>query len=146
MGYVPHTRSRLGARAIHDCLLISETPCACRCEGFFLFCGCGCKIVSPTNAPTKHPQKIKKLIINILHVVFEFPHIIAFNNGAARKSGLDEIGTHTLRKTFGYHVYQRTKDMATLQMIFNHSHQSMTVRYIGITQDLIDDAVSGFSL
>ncbi|MFF0825964.1 tyrosine-type recombinase/integrase [Brevibacillus sp. NPDC003359] len=67
-------------------------------------------------------------------------------NGAARKIGLDEIGTHTLRKTFGYHFYQRTKDIATLQMIFNHSHPSITLRYIGITQDLIDDAVSGFSL
>lgn len=67
-------------------------------------------------------------------------------NGTARKVGLSEIGTHTLRKTFGYHFYQRTKDIATLQMIFNHSHPSITLRYIGITQDLIDDAVSGFSL
>lgn len=67
-------------------------------------------------------------------------------NGAARKVGLSEIGTHTLRKTFGYHFYQRTKDIATLQMIFNHSHPSITLRYIGITQDLIDDAVNRFSL
>lgn len=67
-------------------------------------------------------------------------------NGAARKVGLSEIGTHTLRKTFGYHFYQRTKDIATLQMIFNHSHPSITLRYIGITQDLIDEAVDGFSL
>lgn len=67
-------------------------------------------------------------------------------NGAARKVGLSEIGTHTLRKTFGYHFYQRTRDIATLQMIFNHSHPSITLRYIGITQDLIDEAVDGFSL
>ncbi|WP_281868273.1 site-specific integrase [Brevibacillus parabrevis] len=67
-------------------------------------------------------------------------------NGAAKKIGLSEIGTHTLRKTFGYHFYQRTKDIATLQMIFNHSHPSITLRYIGITQDLIDDAVNRFSL
>ncbi|MBY0052309.1 site-specific integrase [Brevibacillus agri] len=67
-------------------------------------------------------------------------------NGAARKIGLSEIGTHTLRKTFGYHFYQRTRDIATLQMIFNHSHPSITLRYIGITQDLIDEAVDGFSL
>ncbi|MDH6351899.1 site-specific integrase [Brevibacillus sp. 1238] len=67
-------------------------------------------------------------------------------NGAAKKIGLSEIGTHTLRKTFGYHFYQRTKDIATLQMIFNHSHPSITLRYIGITQDLIDEAVDGFSL
>ncbi|WP_412679459.1 tyrosine-type recombinase/integrase [Brevibacillus fortis] len=67
-------------------------------------------------------------------------------NGAARKIVLDEIGTHTLRKTFGYHFYQRTKDIVTLQMILNHSHPSITLLYIGLTQDLIDDVVSGFSL
>lgn len=33
--------------------------------------------------------------------------------------GRDDIGTHTLRKTFGYHYYQQTKDIGTL-MIFNH--------------------------
>ncbi|MDR7318888.1 tyrosine-type recombinase/integrase [Brevibacillus nitrificans] len=67
-------------------------------------------------------------------------------NGAARKIGLHEIGTHTLRKTFGYHFYQKTKDVATLQMIFNHSHPSITLRYIGINQDLMDEAVDQFSL
>lgn len=67
-------------------------------------------------------------------------------NGTARKIGLTEVGTHTLRKTFGYHFYQRTRDIATLQMIFNHSHPSITLRYIGITQDLIDQAVDDFSL
>lgn len=67
-------------------------------------------------------------------------------NGAARKIGLSEIGTHSLRKSFGYHFYQRTRDIATLQMIFNHSHPSITLRYIGITQDLIDEAVDQFSL
>ncbi|GED55756.1 site-specific integrase [Brevibacillus borstelensis] len=67
-------------------------------------------------------------------------------NGTARKIGLSEVGTHTLRKTFGYHFYQRTRDIATLQMIFNHSHPAITLRYIGITQDLIDEAVDGFSL
>lgn len=39
---------------------------------------------------------------------------------AAEKCDLDEIGTHTLRKTFGYHFYQQYKDVALLQDIFNH--------------------------
>ncbi|MDR3265453.1 MAG: tyrosine-type recombinase/integrase, partial [Synergistaceae bacterium] len=30
-------------------------------------------------------------------------------SAAARQAGLNEIGTHTLRKTFGYHAYRRTK-------------------------------------
>jgi integrase len=36
-------------------------------------------------------------------------------NAAAAEVGLCEIGTHTLRKTFGYHFYKRYKDVALLQ-------------------------------
>ena len=38
-------------------------------------------------------------------------------NGAAKKSGVLEIGTHTLRKTFGYHFYKRIYGVALLQRI-----------------------------
>lgn len=64
----------------------------------------------------------------------------------ATKIGLEEIGTHTLRKTFGYHFYQKTKDVALLQQLFNHSSPSITLRYIGINQDIIDNAYDNFSL
>lgn len=57
-----------------------------------------------------------------------------------------DIGTHTMRKTFGYHYYKRTKDVAALQEIFNHSAPSITKRYIGITQDEIDESLIGFKL
>jgi integrase len=67
-------------------------------------------------------------------------------NDAAAKVGLDEIGTHTLRKTFGYHFYQKTKDVALLQELFNHSAPSVTLRYIGINQDVMDRAIDDFSL
>ena len=67
-------------------------------------------------------------------------------NQAARQVGLSDIGTHTLRKTFGYHFYQRTKDVALLQKVFNHSSPSITLRYIGIDQDVIDKAIEGFRL
>ena len=33
----------------------------------------------------------------------------------AKKVGLEEIGTHTLRKTFGYWHYKQHKDIALLQ-------------------------------
>ena len=59
---------------------------------------------------------------------------------------MGEIGTHTLRKTFGYHHYKENKDVAMLQEIYNHSGPSVTLRYIGITQDEIDDSYRGFSL
>ncbi|MFC0417917.1 site-specific integrase [Cytobacillus solani] len=67
-------------------------------------------------------------------------------NAAAQEVGLSEIGTHTLRKTFGYHFYQKYKDVAVLQQIFNHSSPAVTMRYIGINQDIMDEAVDGFSL
>ncbi len=65
---------------------------------------------------------------------------------AAKKSGLSEIGTHTLRKTFGYHFYKKTKDIALLQELFNHSAPSVTLKYIGINQDIMDNALEDFSL
>jgi integrase len=60
--------------------------------------------------------------------------------------GLDSIGTHTMRKTFGYHFYQRTKDIATLQLLMNHSSPRVTMKYIGILQDEMDFAMRGFKL
>ena len=61
--------------------------------------------------------------------------------------GLEEkIGTHSMRKTFGYHHYQQFKDIAILQKIFNHSSQQITMRYIGIEQDQIDYSYNNFIL
>ena len=67
-------------------------------------------------------------------------------NKVADKLGIGEIGTHTLRKTFGYHFYQKTKDVALLQELFNHSAPSVTLRYIGINQDIMDRAMDDFKL
>jgi integrase len=62
-------------------------------------------------------------------------------NRAAREAGIkDRIGTHTLRKTFGYHNYRRGFDIVKLQQIFNHSSPAITLHYIGFTQDEIDEA------
>ena len=56
-------------------------------------------------------------------------------SNAGKEFGLDAIGTHTLRKTWGYHTYQLTKDVVAIQEILNHSSQSITLRYIGVNQD-----------
>jgi integrase len=71
-------------------------------------------------------------------------HII---NEAAKACGVEgSIGTHTLRKTFGYHFYQTSKDVAMLQYIFGHSSPSITLRYIGINDDMVDEALENFVL
>lgn len=67
-------------------------------------------------------------------------------NKAAAAVGLEEIGTHTLRKTFGYHFYRKNQNVAMLQQLFNHSSPSITMRYIGITQDEIAAEWSDFAL
>lgn len=68
-------------------------------------------------------------------------------NNAARTVGIkDSIGTHTLRKTFGYHAYQQGTDITLLQKVFNHSAPSITLRYIGITQDDIDQVYINLNL
>lgn len=51
-------------------------------------------------------------------------------NETARAIGLEDIGTHSMRKSFGYHHYQQNKDVALLQTIFNHSSPSITLKYI----------------
>lgn len=65
---------------------------------------------------------------------------------AAEYFGLMNIGTHTLRKTFGYHFYMQTKDIVTLQKIFNHSDPSITLIYIGIEQSKINEKMNKFKL
>lgn len=66
---------------------------------------------------------------------------------ACKNAGLEEkVGTHTMRKTFGYHHYKKYKDVAMLQKIFNHSNPEVTLRYIGIEQDQIDKSYSNFIL
>lgn len=66
---------------------------------------------------------------------------------SCKLAGLPEkVGTHTMRKTFGYHHYQKFKDVAILQKIFNHSSPQVTLRYIGIEQDQIDESYTNFVL
>lgn len=68
-------------------------------------------------------------------------------NQAAKIAKLSmKIGTHTMRKTFGFHFYRQTKDIALLQVLFNHSSPSVTLRYIGIDQNILDSAMEKFVL
>ena len=68
-------------------------------------------------------------------------------NDVAKSVGIKEkIGTHTLRKTFGYHAYNNGYDIAIIQKLFNHSSPAVTLRYIGITQEELDDVYLSFDL
>lgn len=61
---------------------------------------------------------------------------------AAEEIGYTErIGTHSLRKTFGFRHYQQYKDVAELQIIFNHDSQNETLRYIGVMSEKIEQGI-----
>ena len=56
------------------------------------------------------------------------------------------FGTHTLRKTMAYHRYINNVPLETLQKLLNHSSSSITLRYIGITKEVITDCYNAINL
>lgn len=48
------------------------------------------------------------------------------------------LGTHSMRKTRGYFLYQATKDIGRVMKMLRHTSEGVTLRYIGITQDEVD--------
>lgn len=57
-------------------------------------------------------------------------------NKAAKEAGITgKIGTHTLRKTFGYHAYRKGIAISIIAKIFNHHSSSETLHYIGIDKN-----------
>jgi integrase len=68
-------------------------------------------------------------------------------NKAAKMVDIEDgIGTHTMRKTFGYWHYKQFKDVGQLQMILNHAHPEITLKYIGITAEEIENNLNHFVL
>ena len=66
---------------------------------------------------------------------------------SAKSVGIKEnIGTHTLRKTWGYHAWQQGFSPALIMETLNHSNLSMTKRYLGIRQDEINDLYSNLNI
>lgn len=63
----------------------------------------------------------------------------------SEKIGLDSkgvnVGTHSMRKTAGYFMYQNTHDIVAIQKAFNHSNTRITERYIGVEQDEINAVI-----
>lgn len=71
--------------------------------------------------------------------------------GIAKDVGLGmRVSTHTLRKTFCYHQMvmsgNDSRKLLLLQKIMNHSSPAITLEYIGITAEEIDEAYRGLNL
>lgn len=70
---------------------------------------------------------------------------------AADEAGIEKnICSHTLRKTFGFWAWHNAEDknkaLVTLQMLFNHSDTSTTLKYIGILNSEIEDMFNSVDL
>ncbi|MDR1040888.1 MAG: tyrosine-type recombinase/integrase [Deltaproteobacteria bacterium] len=61
---------------------------------------------------------------------------------AADALGLERVSTHSMRKSFGYHLYRDTaKDLALVQKALGHRTSDITLRYIGLDDADVDAAV-----
>ena len=49
------------------------------------------------------------------------------------------VSCHSLRKTFGYLAWKADIPPMVIMRVFNHSSLAVTQRYLGVTQDDIDD-------
>lgn len=62
---------------------------------------------------------------------------------AANIIGIENFGTHSLRKTWGYWTYKISRyNIGLIMDTFNHSSQGITLRYIGVNQDQKDELYS----
>ncbi len=105
------------------------------------------KIKTLLNSYTNDKKTEEPLFKTIYENRMDRTYAYRIVNKACRKIGMQErIGTHTMRKTFGYHHYHKFKDVALLQKIFNHYSPSITLRYIGIDQEEINNSYLNFVL
>ncbi len=56
------------------------------------------------------------------------------------------FGTHSLRKTWGYHARMQEVDLALIMYKLNHASLAYTKRYLGITDDELQAVVRRLNL
>ena len=57
-----------------------------------------------------------------------------------------DVGTHTMRKTWGYHAHQRHIPLGTIMDKLGHRSPSVTLRYLGINDDEVKRATLELNL
>jgi integrase len=72
----------------------------------------------------------------------QFYHIL---QTAGKKVGLN-IGTHSMRKTFGRIAYEQTGDINIVAKLLGHASPAATLAYIGITDKVLKDVRESIGL
>lgn len=68
-------------------------------------------------------------------------------NKCMQELGIEsKTGTHSLRKYCGRAIYDQTKNLALVMRIFNHSSEIISARYIGLTEEIINDTYMNLDL
>lgn len=74
----------------------------------------------------------------------------AILNRAAQNVGINKVvtnvGTHSMKKTFGKALYDKGTPVAIIQDLFNHKEERVTLRYIGVSKQMIRDAYRNLNL
>ena len=65
---------------------------------------------------------------------------------AADKVGIENFGTHSMRKPLAWTIYKQTKDISLVMIMLNHNSPKTTLRYLGITQESIDKTYEEFAI
>ena len=56
------------------------------------------------------------------------------------------LGTHSMRKTRGYAMHKAGRSIESIAKVLNHSSPSVTMRYIGLVQQDIDESYTELEL
>ena len=88
-------------------------------------------------------SKNRKDMSDTTHVTRQFIGTAFREVGKALKM---DLGTHSLRKTRGYHLHKSGMAIELICKMLNHSSPAVTMRYIGIEQQDIDDTYTNFVL
>ncbi len=58
----------------------------------------------------------------------------------------NRVSCHSLRKTLGYHAWKSGVSPAVIMEIYNHNSLAITRRYLGVTQEDINEVYLGLAL
>ena len=101
----------------------------------------------PTREKLYSLETDEPLFIGKKHKRLDRSQVYRFLNKACKDLRINiNAGTHSMRKSFGLFFYKQYNDVVLLQKILNHSAPSITLRYIGITQEEIDSSYRNFEL